>query len=382
MGGYEIKQIILDDIDPNNLRPTNIRLGYFAKIPFRIRTGKIFSFTQHLGGKFQIFFRNKVEIDKEWDYFNFMRGRRDWKSEICSDVLVIIGTPYIDEKYFKEYGETGDKSLLSENKVIPTTNWFKYNRCLNQSLIAYYTMLQQQQPENMRDYIGPGSFSLFNLTTLLSDTICVLVIICSEDHVIEEGNVNEFFEIAEKSGTISSAMYGPLDDLNVKNFSDIENVFEKQKSCFYPESNLLANIYGSEQSYYEAIMWQVVSLENVIGIYLKQKLGEREDVLEKQRVISSAFTKLGLYELLKIIPIIWKKDFESVDSSEFEKCLKGITIRNEIVHHVEAKDGKVKHRTREISEIREALDSIRNVTHLFIETLGGLGGQAGKGEKG
>ncbi|MBN1696765.1 MAG: hypothetical protein JW881_04570 [Spirochaetales bacterium] len=209
----------------------------------------------------------------------------------------------------------------------------------------------------------------------------------SEDYM--NSHITEFLIIIPKKHELSKAeimvilnkaklypirrnakVIGDIIDLSEMKLNIINDCILKLRRHVFYEFYMMGKAAMLEQNYIVAIVLACAALEGALGtllnIFIDDKLKDYND--PKHEILNNLLREQGLHTLIKLTPYLVLEKEERPSNEDIKLCIKGIEIRNDIMHAKKRKAND-KIRTYDNRKMREGYNGIMKVYNFFVMAI-------------
>jgi len=353
----------LSNLLAENVTLEHIRTVTILRLPFHLCTGTIYQINDPENVKLHLWLKNKItfpptsEIYEQAMFFHERDKEGLSPSDFLTDALIINDNPELSPDEFEaiKEGRTDKIGLASLNNP-----GFKL---LNETIGAH-------QMIRLGPYIPDVSALWPRMLTEREIINCILVefvILAEPNYLINQDIILQLSNFVEKWPSQNSGRMGYLGDYSSEQLTQLEHaVYKIRKHAFYElKTKAIASMLSGDSIV--AIVLGCAALEGVHGAFMR--LAMRDKFIENNSIFNSFMDGLlreqGFYSLIQLTVKVLMNEKERPSDDELKLCLKGVSIRNAIMHAGIKKTGKYKIRQLEQSKINEGYSGIMAVYRAF-----------------
>ena len=349
-------EFAIQGVDIESLTKDQIRVAFILRLPFRLRVGRLFHFCADIDGPFEISCRNSLNLPPGTGSLEALRHVRRSYEVLWTDALIIMGRPRVEESDLQAIREAAESTEPAQTNL--TRNAFKALGALNQFIIAYSTSAKQLW----------GGRPLKELTKIefFERLQWEITILCPESHVITDTAKSELFDLRpEREITQLGGLTGELDDLSNEELSDIGGAIARQKEYVFYEFAFQAMSRMATDDVVGALLMAAIALEGVHAAYVRHMLSDQIDPY----VLNNFFREQGFMTLCRLTPSLLMEENERPSRELLRACVKGIQMRNDIMHALTNRRGEYKIRGHKPIELSEAYKAVLRMYECYVRAL-------------
>lgn len=346
---------VSEGIDLKAISKRNVKQAFVVNLPFRLKIGKELKLRFKIDEKVLVVFRNNIDIpDKAtWEemYLKFIRWEKLW-----TRVLILLESPSFNDADLKATMESGQINL--------TDNSFTALQILNRAILAYSTAT--------KEIFGGNPIQLLSDIEFFKYLEWKIDFVVHEEELIEDSNIDELFNLTpEKRWIVGGQYYGTMEDLPKNIIDNIDSYIEKTQMNIFYEFAFIAKSKMVERDFTGALLMAVVALEGVHAAYLRKYLtGKLHELGNKAPgLISDFLREQGFYMLIQVSPYLFLPERFRPEKEVIENCLKGVTMRNSIMHALTDSKGKYKVRGYKNIDISNSYSAVLEVYDCFVKAF-------------
>jgi hypothetical protein len=335
-----------------------------VRLPFHLCTGSLFRIVDPDNDRLQIWLRNKLSIpydadfQEAWMNQEMTRTAESSPDDFLTDALIIDRLPELRPGEFEairtgKLGSIGTYSLRNPGF-----------RLLNE-VVGAHQMLR------ISPYIsGMGALWPRMLTAreMLGQILVEFVLLVDPNWTINKDIVLKLFSnLDELRFGLSTGEVSDIRDYSSEQLSALELTIRKLRSHAFYElgTNAIAAMLRGDSIV--AIVLGCAALEGAHGAFIRLAL--RDKVPGKStkfnKFMDGLLREQGFFSLIQLSVRALMENKERPTDEELERCLRGVTIRNAIMHAGIKKTGQYKIREFSLSEMNDAYGGIMAVYKAF-----------------
>ncbi len=272
----------------------------------------------------------------------------------------ILHSPVVSQKLLGSIRKVDDKPFEMDH-----VNLDLVREAVNRCIIAYSTGTEELLALRPLSPLGIAEFGEcivayivllgYGETQLTEETVLELLAIRPERRMIS---------VREQFG------YSPPDDLPTIDVSRIQALLSSHEENLHHELMLVAKNLMFQRQASIALLVAMAALETVHGAFLREALGAAlpDEEGEKSRVINDFMREQGFYALVRISPYLFLEPGERPTRGDIELCMKGIEIRNAVMHGL-VKKGRFKMRGYSFDDYNEGYKGAFALYRSFSKAL-------------
>jgi hypothetical protein len=346
--------LVSEKVDLSSITKKNIRQAFIVNLPFRVRVST--ELKLEIGGEESavVIFRNEVDIpDKEsWDQMH-TKIMGNWDS-LWTKCLIILNTPTVKRDELKAIKDGGEIKVSG--------NTFSAFNSLNRAILSYTSAT--------KELFGGNPIQLLTDTEYFGCLEWEVDLILEENTDIDLDIVDEIFNLTPEKRMIMGGQYwGTLEDLPKEKLDKVGSYIEKTNNCIFYEFAFRAKSKMVDRDFIGALLMSVVALEGVHAAYLRKHLSEKLSDLgnKSQDLISNYLREQGFYVLIQMSPHLYLPLQNKPEKEIMSKCLKGITMRNSIMHALTNSKGEYKVEGYKNNDICDCYSAVLKVYDCFLQ---------------
>lgn len=359
-----------DEVDLKNVANIQIYKGFILTLPFRIRTGKIFSV--QIGDSFDVIFRNRLDIpygtspdevlDLMWVDKKFRPREQFFTEALIIDKNVTVTKDF--REHFDALTDSGSDQKIPDSK----TRYFEAITSLNDAIVGYHhatnslfggTVVERltiqtffERIRYLHTIVSPSGYELSHADLF---------------EILDARSEREFVQIGGQFAT------SQMDDVPAEQLDSIQRYAKLHQQFLFYQFALDAKSKMAEQDYVTAILFAVIALEGVHSALLQMRVDRQvaesitDTTIRTKKVeatVNRMLKDIGLSESLEMTSLLFLDGENRPPEDEMRNCKLGITIRNEIMHAL-AKKGQYRLRNRTNKQITEAYSSVIKMFNSF-----------------
>jgi hypothetical protein len=357
-------------IDLSTITEDNIRVAFVVRLPFRLRLGRHRRYIYD--DQFEIWIRNKVNLPPGTTFQQAMPYLKTAAGQLSPDILFSEAL-IVNRKVKVNPASLEPVRKTTKNDEIPPIEcekkYFLALKALNDFLVAFHTATKEM-------FGGTAIRRLSNME-FFNRLRFEITLICPAGAEVDTELAEELLNSqVEREIVVGHQFTGEWGDVAEDRLGFIQRALELQEIFIFYEFAFEAKSRMVEEDYVGALLYAVVAFEGAHATYLKLGLdrkfsfitdeGEREKVVNEraERLLKEA----GISAIYRLTPVLFMDEDERPSEEDLEKCGKGITMRNEIMHSV-AKKGRYKLRNRTTAQLTEAFSAVLKVYDCFVAAI-------------
>ena len=363
-----------DDLDIKNVSDLQVHKGFILTLPFRLRTGILFSV--HVGNSFDVIFRNRLDIpcgtspeeilSLLWEGKKF-RPREQFFTEVLVIDKNVAVSKYFREQFIASMESAGDQKMPDSRE-----RYFEAITALNDAIVGYHHATNNLFGGTVVERLTTPTF--FERLRFFHTIICPSGYELSQAEFVEILDARGERQFTQVEGQFSTSQ---LDDASTEQLALIQQYAKLHQQFLFYQFALDAKSKMVEQDFVTAILFAVIALEGVHSALLQIRLDRRlaasiTDATARAKQVETTANRLlqdiGLSESLEMTSLLFLDAEDRPSEDEMRNCKLGVTIRNEIMHAL-AKKGQYKLRNRTNKQITEAFSNVLKVFNLFVEIV-------------
>ena len=348
----------------NELNEANLTLGYvrtatIVRLPFHLCTGSIFQIDDPDNEHIQIWLRNKLSISYNADIHEALSTRTSTEN-FFTDALIVNRQPEFRPGEFEAI-RTGKTSAIG-----PVSLKNPGFRLLNE-VIADHQMVR------LGPYISGMSTLWPRMLTereVFERILVEVVLLADLDRTIDENIILALFDnIDQLPFGLGGTGIGDLRDYSSEQIAELKLAVRKVRNHAFYELKTSAISAMLSGDFIVAIVLGCAALEGAHGTFMRLALRDKipGKIGEFNEFMNGLLREYGFYTLVQLSVRVLMKIEERPSDDELKRCLKGVTIRNAIMHAGIKRTGKYKIRLRNIDRIPRCFfnKSLSRLTLIF-----------------
>ena len=359
-----------DDLDLKNAGDIQVYRGFILTLPFRLRTGALFSL--HVGNSFDVILRNRLDIPSGTPSDEVLKllleakppGNRE---QFFTEALVLDKTPTVTPQWREEFVAFIESAGAQQLPGTPA-RFFEAMSSLNDAIVGYHHATKSLFGGNVVKRLTQGMF--FDRLRYLHTIVCPSEYELLQEDVTEILDARGKREFTQLAGQFTTSQ---LDDVPANQLAEVQRYTELHQRFLFYQFALDAKSRMVEHDHVSAILFAVVALEGVHSALLQMRLDRQmaasitdADIRTKtaEATANRLLKDIGFAESLEMTSLLFLDADDRPPEDEIRNCKLGITIRNEIMH-VSVKKGQYRLRNRTNKQISEAYSSVLKVFDHF-----------------
>lgn len=356
-------QLQLGGVSLARVTEDQVRVGFILRLPFRLRVGKLRRFKCDWEGPSEVCLRNALDIPNGTDTSEILRQPRGSHEALWTDALIMLERPKVQESDLEALRKSEELPELAPTNL--TGSAFQATKALNQVIIAYSTSTKQLW--------GGKPLRMLSDTEFFERLRWEITILCPKGYVLQDSDILQLFNLRPDRELISlGTLVGYLDDLGEEDLASIEGSLVRQREFIFYESAFQANSKMVERDFVGALLMAVVALEGAHAAFVRHVLLQQLRPLEENRIrelVGNFLRVEGLHTLCQVTPFLLMEEGERPTPEVLKQCVKGIEMRNDIVHAKTNAKGRYKARQHAPMKISDAFSAIMKVYDCYVRAL-------------
>lgn len=350
----------ITELNEDNLTLAHVRTATIVRLPFHLCTGSIFQIIDPDNDQLHIWLRNKLSIPHDEDIHKALMFQtiRSSPDDFLSDALIIDCDPELRPGEFEairtgKVGSVGPASLRNPGF-----------RLLNE-VIGAHQMVRLGPYISGINALWPRMLTVHEI---IERILIEVVLLADPDCTIDKDIVLKLFDNVDQLPIgLSTGGIGDLRDYSSEQISALELAVRKLRNhAFYElKTNAIAAMLSGDSIV--AIVLGCAALEGAHGAFmrlvLRDKVPGRSGKFNK--FMNGLLREQGFFSLVQLTIRVLMNNEERPTDEEIESCLRGVTIRNAIMHAGIKGTGKYKIREFTPSEINDGYSGIMAVYRAF-----------------
>lgn len=352
------------ELNEADLTLAHVRTATVVRLPFHLCTGSIFRIADPDGDRLHIWLRNKVSIPHDSEF------REELSLPVTTEISISSPDPFftdaliIDRHPELRPGEF-DAIRTGKLRAIGTASLRNPGFRLLNEVVGAHQMVR------LAPYVSGLGASWPRMLTereVFARILVDVVLLVDPDRTIGEDIVLALFgNIDQLPYGLSVGGIGDVRDYSSEQLSELEHAIRKLRNHAFYElktSAIAASLRGDS---IVAVVLGCAAVEGAHGSFMRLAL--RDKVPGKSGKFNKFMDGLlrdhGFFSLVQLSVHALMDDEERPTDEELERCLRGVTMRNAIMHAGIKKTGEYKMRQFTWSEMNDAYGGIMAVYRAF-----------------
>jgi hypothetical protein len=346
-----------DDFDVKTTTPECVHYAALLRLPFRLRTGKIFRF-RPTDERFEVWVHNRYLIPEgATDFPQFAKqlqaAQEDGLPGPWSEAIVFLPDPYLADDTVK---------LIREGRggVPMSRNAFRAHAALNQFICAYATSIDQ--------IFGGAPLRMLADMEFFGHLRADITYLSPPSYVITDQDVEDLFDWqpSVRITTTGVQLHGQLDDLPSSLHSKIDDAFRNIRNHAFYEIAFKAKSEMVQRDPIVAIVLACAALEGVHAEFLRQAT---KQAIDSPSLITNLLREQGIHTLIQVTPRLLIPEDARPSNDLIKRCADAITTRNDIMHAKRSSKGKYRIREYTANELNSAYSALIEMYRFLVGRL-------------
>jgi hypothetical protein len=361
---------VTDGVNLSAVTEENVRIAFVVRLPFRIPLGRLRRYVYD--DQFDVWIRNKIDLPPGTTFQQAMPHMRTGEGRLEPNVLFSEAL-IVNRKVKVKPDSLESVRKITKNDELPPIEcdkmYFLALKALNDFLVAFHTAT--------KELFGGTPISRLSNMEFFNNVRFEITLICPDGKEVDAALAEELLNSQVEREFLRGQQYnGEWGDVPEERLALIQKALELQERFIFYEFAFEAKCRMVEQDYVGALLYAVVAFEGAHAAYLKLGLDRKfsfiTDERKREKVIDEHAERLlkeaGISAIYRLTPVLFMDVDERPSEEELEKCGKGITMRNEIMHSL-AKKGQYKLRNRTAIQLTEAYSAVLRVYDRFVVAI-------------
>ncbi len=353
----------LSNIPGDQLTREHVLSATVIRLPFRLCTGSLFRLKDPDRETCSLWFRNRSTVPfgsgpegvLSSGFFDILRVDPE---RLMTDAVLLTKPVYFRPGEFEALQSMDVGKIGPASFAIPGLNF------LNEAIAAH-------QMVRLGPYVsGLGAVWPRILTNkeIFARILCEVILIAKPNRALEDKDITDIFEELDQwPATGSQSLSGDIEDYSEEQLVELQKTIEKIRShAFYElRSNAVAAALNDDMTV--AIVLACAALEGAHGAFIHFALKEDFDGSDSDynKFLDSLLRDQGFYSLVQLSVRKFLAYDQRPNTDDLKACLKGITIRNAIMHAGRRKTGVYKIREYSSEELNNGYSGIMAIYQTF-----------------
>jgi hypothetical protein len=356
-----------DELNLSQATEVEVRIGSILRLPFRFRTGPVFSLDLPSDPLATVWLRNRVDVPEGTPWEDVQRlaenaGVLDVHESVRFplDVLNTDALVVIEGQVFREQ----DLVKIRRGEM-PSTLANRYSdtlRLFNEFVCAYVGATKQ--------LFGGSPIRMFT-DSEFGDTMRVYArIVCPRGYVLTEANALEMLNWRPGQVHLATKQYtGSWNDFPSAQIAGIGKHFRAQQQHAFFEIALKAKMAMVDRDPVVALVLACAALEGAHAAFLRQATQQQLSGAPKSdELLNNLLREQGIHTLFRLTPFLFMTPQQRPAADVLEGCRKGLEMRNDIMH-IKTTGKQYKIRRHTFASLSDAYAAVLQAYDSFVAAL-------------